>query len=174
MIRFSAALLLVAALAGCERRPTHKGPDVALVPAGFVYEPGVTAARNLFPERPKVLERGYTTAAFMDDDNSNIMITEYDGPTTAAQVEEAVLAEQKRYGHADYGPIEPLEIDRHEAWAWTQTQPKGAPQVRAMQYRVVVSYPEATYLVEFYTTHRRFLDRPDQIKESVASFRVRD
>ena len=173
MLRRFVALLVIAAVVGCEERPTHKGPDVVRVPEGFIHDPGMSGGRNLFPDRRQVLQRGYTTAAIMDDDHSTIMITEYDGPTTAAQLADAIRAEQERYQYADYSAIEKLVIDRQEAWGWMQTQPKAPAPVRTMNYRVVVSYPEASYVVEFFTTHARFLDHPERLKDAVTSFRVR-
>lgn len=161
-------------LAGCMGpRPLHPGPDVVKVPEGFIYDPNLTAARNLFPERPKVLERGYTTAAIADEDQSLIQITEWGGPTTREETEQAVRTEFERYPHFDPGPVEALTIDGREAWGWIQTQPRGAPQATAMEYRAVVSYDQATYLVEFFTTHQRFLD-PQRLKDVVASFVVND
>jgi hypothetical protein len=170
MTRWFAALLLVAAATGCDQRPTHKGPDVVAVPEGFIYNPGMSAYRNFFGDRRKVLERGYTTASMADDDQSTITITEYDGPTTAAQVEESVRAEAEHY--ADCGPIETLTINKQPAWAWTQTQPKGAPKARSLNYRMVVSYPDASYLVEFYATQPRFMDHPERLKQAVMTFKV--
>jgi hypothetical protein len=166
-------MLIALALVGCQARPTHRGPDVVRVPAGFVYDANVQAARNFFPERPKRLERGYMTAAIMDEDHSSITITQYDGAATREQVEAAVRSEQERYGYADYGPIESLTIDHHPAWAWTELQPKNAPRWTAMNYRAVVSYEDASYLVEFYTTHQRFLDAA-KLAEVVMSFHVND
>jgi hypothetical protein len=165
--------LMALALAGCQARPVHRGPDVVKVPAGFVYDANVQAARNFFPERPKRLERGYMTAAIMDEEHSSITITKYDGPTTREQVEAAVRAERERYGYADYAPIESLTIDHHPAWAWTELQPKNAPRWTAMNYRAVVSSEDATYLVEFYTTHERFLDA-SKLGAVVTSFVVNE
>jgi len=173
--RFIAAcVVIVVVVAGCGgQRPLHKGPDVVKVPEGFIYEGHTEAARNLFPERPEVLERGYTTAAIGDDDHSSISITQYDGSTTRQQVEDAVRAEQRRYGYASYSAIEPLTIDRREAWAWTETQPGSRWSHGAMTYRALVSYPDASYLVEFYTSHKRYMD-PDRLRTVVASFEVND
>jgi hypothetical protein len=168
----SVALALLAA--GCMGpRPVHRGPDVVKVPEGFIYDPGMQGGRNLFPARPKVLERGYTTAAIADEENSNIYIAQYDGATTEDQVAEAVRAEQERYGYAEYSALEPLTVDKRPAWGWSETQRRKDGTVAALEYRVVVSYDDATYLVEFFTSHQHFMDAA-RLKDVVASFEVND
>jgi hypothetical protein len=165
---------MIVGVAGCGGgRPLHKGPDVAKVPEGFIYEGHVEGGRNLFPERTRIMGRGYTTAAIADDDHSTISITQYAGPTTRQQVEEVLSVERKVYKYSKFSPIEPLTIDGHEAWAWTETQPGDRWSHGAMSCRAVISYPDASYLVEFYTSHKRFMNA-DRLRTVVASFEVND
>ena len=165
------AMVIVGGCGG--RRPLHNGPDVAGVPEGFIYEGHLESGRNLFPDRPKVLERGYTTAAFLDNERSNITITQYNGPTTREQAEAALGLEQKHYGEQWISALETLKIDRQEAWAWTVKQPGDRWSNGSLTYRAVVSYPDASYLVEFYTSHKQFMDA-NRMRAVVASFEVND
>jgi len=171
---FAAVLMALVMVAGCGGgRPLHKGPDVAGVPEGFIYEGHVESGRNLFPDRPKVLERGYTTAVYLDQDHSNITITQYNGPTTREQVEAALGLEQQHYGESRVSALENVTIDRKEAWAWTITQPGDRWSNGSLTYRAMVSYPDASYLVEFYTSHKQFMDA-NRLRAVVASFEVND
>jgi hypothetical protein len=158
--------------AGCSSRPLHHGPDVARVPEGFVFDPGFEAP-GLFATRPPVLQRGYVTAAIADDDHSDIGITQYDGAATGEQVAAAITAERERRGDTEYGTIESLTIDRKPAWGWTETRRHTNGAIRVMAYRAVVSYGHASYLVEFYTSHARFMDA-SKLRAVVTSFVVSD
>jgi len=165
-------LTVILFAAACGSRPLHHGPDVARVPAGFVFDPGFQTA-GLFAERPAVLQRGYVTAVMGDDQHSDIAITQYDGATTAEQIAAAIAADRERRGDTEYGAIEPLTIDRKPAWGWTETRRETNGVIRVMGYRAVVSYGRASYLVEFYTSHARYMDA-STLKGVVTSFVVTD
>ena len=168
-------ILSAIALAGCGGgRPLHKGPDIAHVPEGFIYEGHLESGRNLFPGRSKTLQRGYTTAEFMTHDYSTITITQYAGPTAREHVEAALELERQHYGpHATISDIETLQINRQDAWAWSIREPGDRWSEGALTYRAVVTYPNESYLVEFYTSHKKFMD-PNRMRTVVASFEVND
>ena len=138
-------------------------------PEGFVYDGNVRYARLIFPEREQVRQRGYYT---MRDPHSGITITQYRGSTSKIDAIAAKREVTEMYPRTDYGHVEQLEIDDRVAWGWLETNSyKG--EISNVDYNIIVSYPEATYTIEFHAGELKYQDEELQ-KKILSSFFVAD
>ena len=173
----SAALSVVATLAvtaaGCGS-PDRPGPNVEDVPHGFFYDANASAARKVFMDVEPLDQSGWF-AHNQNDDHSSIMITTYAGQVPEDAIRAARNAHAERWGRrngstsgSDYGPVEEVEIDGHQALAWEVRQYyKG--DLCSIEWVAVVPYEESTYAVEFFAGMEEYMD-PELIRRTVQSF----
>jgi hypothetical protein len=164
-------LAAAAGLAACgPSRLLHEGPDVAIVPAGYVMSPNCSSGRVVFPEREVALQRCYFRMRIDDDgEHGSIVITEFPGDCTRELAEAARAGLAARHRECQYGPLEEMTVDRRPAWGWMESQSLEG-EVRALQYKAIVAHEHATYSVEFYSSEKRTMDEA-LMRKVVASFR---
>lgn len=164
MVERSVGLALALTLAGCG--PVIEGPQLGEVPSGLAYNTSITSARPPLPGRPVARQVGYLAPGGQDWTDS-VIITEYDGTVTFAEVAAARDDLEKRYGRsARYGPLEPLTIAGRPGWAFSEAQPGGALTLNG-----VVSLEGKTYGVELKIGRKEGRDLAT-MSRMVASFHV--
>jgi hypothetical protein len=136
-----------------------------------VFDANATGARLVFPELPKVDQRGYFYMT-QDDDHCSIMITEYDKAVTEEDVARALLETARRYSNPKYGKLETLRIDGRPAWGWLTTQ-LSEGELSSLEYTAIISYEkeQKTYAVEFYASVFKYMDE-SYMKRTLESFAV--
>ncbi len=164
MLERSVGLALALTLAGCG--PVIEGPQLGEVPSGLAYNTSITSARPPLPGRPVARQVAYLAPGGQDWKDS-VIITEYDGPLTLAEVAAARDGFEKRYGRsARYGPLETLTIGGHPGWCWTEAQADGALTLNG-----VVSLEGKTYGIELKIGRKEGRDLA-AMSRMVASFHV--
>ena len=170
------ALGLSLALTACSG-PDRPGPNVQDVPKGFAFDANASAARKVFLDAQPLDQSGWF-AMNSNDDHSSIMITTYSGQIPEDAIYAARAAHEQRWGRRagstsglDYGPVEEVEIDGHDAFAWEIRQfYKG--DLSSIDWVAVVPYEDETYSVEFHAGMEEHMD-PDLIRKTVESFEAK-
>lgn len=125
-------------------------PRVTKAPEELGFYANFEAARLPLPKRTKIRQMAYAPPAGGDPKHSGeIIITEYEGVATRAEVEESRDAYAKRYGNksTEYGPVEDFRADRRPAWGWTEKQIY-KDEVASLTQTLVIPYEQVTYSIE--------------------------
>lgn len=169
----SGLVLLMVGGIGCSG-PDRPGPNVEDVPPGFFFDANASAARKVFVDAEPLDQSGWF-AHDQNDDHSSIMITTYSGKVPEDAIRAARDTHAERWGRrngstsgSDYGPVEEVEIDGRNAFAWEVRQYyKG--DLCSLEWVAVVPYEESTYCVEFFAGQEEYMD-PDLLRRTVESF----
>jgi hypothetical protein len=164
-------MLLVLALLGPACAPVHEGPQLGTVPEGLAYTNTLDAAGHPLPRRQKVRQIGYIPTG-EERWPLSVIITEYAGATTFAEIGEARDELLRRHGSStEYSELEPITIDGHQGWGWLETyRYKG--EVESAGFTVVVSYATNTYGIQV-ETRKPKLRNAAYLKGLAATFAVR-
>lgn len=157
------ALGLACLLLGCTTSRLT-GPQITKVPAGFGLDLNASGARKVFPDRDVVNERGWFRT--QGERHGSVLITEFEGQASEQDLRDARAELERKYTtkHFSYGPIESFKLDGRPAWGWFERQST------SREYVAVVSYPDATFSIEFYSSIKEHQD-DELLKKHVASFR---
>jgi hypothetical protein len=164
----AACASLLAGPVGC-RDSGIQGPQIGNVPRGFRFDPNARATRRVLDRRSPVGQRGYFRQG-SGDKHSMIMITEYRGAMSPAEIRGAYEDARALYPSQRYGPVETLRVASLPAWAWLITQPSEGT-IASLCYAAVIpdAKTDRTYTVEFYTTEPEF-QNVQLLKGTVMSF----
>lgn len=160
------ASLLILTAASCST-PRMEGPNIADPPEGFVYDANGSQSRNIFANEDIIRQSSWTRPN--EDNYCSITMTEYRGPATRQDTQEALDYFIKRYGYQEYGPLENLTIDGRPAWGWTETQFHKGEQA-SLAYKAVVSYEGNCWAVEFFARDPAWQNK-ERLKATISSFR---
>jgi hypothetical protein len=163
-VGLGAALLV---LASCST-PRILDGHIPNPPPGFAFDANASKARNVFPDREIVWQRGYGTLG--EENHCSIFITKFVGTAGSMEIEDARSALAARYPYLEYGPLEELLIDHRPAWGWLETQfYKG--ELSSLAFKAVVPYDSVCYAVEFFARDPQYRN-PEVLKAAVATFEI--
>jgi len=163
------ALLAAASVTGCTS-PRFEGPQVQDPPVNFIFDANASQGRNVFPDRRQLAQAAWFHA-MGDRDHSSVFITTYSNPSSRADVQAARDAQEQKYGNSiRYSDLEPLWIDEHAAWGWSETQVFEGGVV-SLEYKAVVSYDSVSYAVEYFSNEPEYMNLAQQ-RDVVMTFAV--
>ena len=167
--RLLGAAVAALALSGCE--PVYEGPQLSEVPEGLAYLTSIRSSRLPLPDRRLLAQYAYAAPGGADWKTS-VMISEYEGACSRAEVESAREAYAVRYGGgaSRYGPVEGFEAGGRRGWAYT-VDGVYRGQVDRHGLTVVVPWDEKSYSIEVSSSETRWMDRELQ-RRMAASFHV--
>lgn len=143
------------------------GPMIPSPPPGFAYAPNVDGGRSIFPGRRKLTQRAYVAPG---EPYSAIVITEFEGASSREDALRARGELERRFRMEEYGPLEDIEIDGRDGWAWLETSAYRG-DVSSREYKAVIAYEDRTFTVEFHTSDPAYID-PAFLRSTVATFIV--
>src|SRR5688572_10230822 len=169
------AATLVAAcgltLAGCDV-PTFEGPQLQVVPQGFLLVPESYPVLSLMPGREPVFHAAWVWSGV---DLSTIYI---DGYPAVLGYEDALAArEEARRNALDpdtrVGDVEPLRIDGRGAWGWEERVETPRRGLVWVAYRALVPYDSVTYVIDFASGNPTFKRAaPDTLRAVISTFGI--
>ena len=172
MNRYLALSLGAVMLVGCSH-PIVPGPQFTCLPEGFGFDGHYQTTERVLPGRHIVEQRGYTQIGHEDETDNTILIMTLSEATTYESLLEtwSTLGEQSTA--AELGPLQPLKVKGHKAWAWRVLWHEDERLIARDLYAVVSDeHKDLTYILKFHATTPEYMDEA-LMERTLESFRAK-